>query len=85
MTLLSIFALLLSRLSQQTDIVIGSPIANHIHSQIESLIGFFVNTLVLRIDLTNNPGTIVDLFQAQVEKTPENIAVVFEEQQLTYQ
>jgi amino acid adenylation domain-containing protein len=29
--------------------------------------------------------TIIDLFEQQVEKTPENIAVVFEEQQLTYQ
>ncbi|MCI5131583.1 MAG: amino acid adenylation domain-containing protein, partial [Candidatus Electrothrix sp. EH2] len=28
--------------------------------------------------------TIVDLFEEQVEKTPENIAVVFEEQELTY-
>jgi amino acid adenylation domain-containing protein len=28
--------------------------------------------------------TIVDLFQEQVEKTPANIAVVFEEQQLSY-
>ncbi|NJO16203.1 MAG: non-ribosomal peptide synthase/polyketide synthase [Thioploca sp.] len=29
--------------------------------------------------------TIVDLFEQQVAKTPENIAVVFEDQQLTYQ
>jgi amino acid adenylation domain-containing protein len=29
-------------------------------------------------------GKIVDLFQAQVEKTPDNIAVVFENQQLSY-
>ncbi|MCP5005240.1 MAG: amino acid adenylation domain-containing protein [Planctomycetes bacterium] len=29
--------------------------------------------------------TIIDLFQAQVEKTPDNIAVVFEEQVLSYQ
>ena len=28
--------------------------------------------------------TIVDLFEEQVEKTPDNIAVVFEEQKLTY-
>jgi len=28
--------------------------------------------------------TIVDLFEQQVEKTPDNIAVVFEEQQLSY-
>jgi amino acid adenylation domain-containing protein len=29
--------------------------------------------------------TIIDLFEQQVNKTPDNIAVVFEEQQLTYQ
>src|SRR5688500_4752489 len=28
--------------------------------------------------------TIVDLFEQQVERTPNNIAVVFEEEQLTY-
>ena len=55
MTLWSAFATLLSRYSGQSDIVIGSPIANRTHSQTESLIGFFVNTLVLRLDLTDNP------------------------------
>jgi amino acid adenylation domain-containing protein len=29
--------------------------------------------------------SIIDLFQAQVEKTPDNIAVIFEEQSVTYQ
>jgi amino acid adenylation domain-containing protein len=55
MTLLASFATLLSRYSGQSDIVIGSPIANRTHSQIESLIGFFVNTLVLRMDLEGHP------------------------------
>ena len=55
MTLWSAFAILLSRYSGQTDIVIGSPIANRNHTQTESLIGFFVNTLVLRLDLSKNP------------------------------
>jgi amino acid adenylation domain-containing protein/thioester reductase-like protein len=55
MTLLSAFATLLSRYTGQTDIVIGSPIANRTHSQTESLIGFFVNTLVLRLNLVDNP------------------------------
>jgi amino acid adenylation domain-containing protein len=55
MTLLGAFVTLLSRYSDQEDIVVGSPIANRNRSEIESLIGFFVNTLVLRIDLSGNP------------------------------
>jgi amino acid adenylation domain-containing protein/non-ribosomal peptide synthase protein (TIGR01720 family) len=55
MTLLAAFASLLSRYSNQSDIVVGSPIANRNRSEIESLIGFFVNTLLLRIDLNGNP------------------------------
>jgi len=49
MTLLSVFAMLLSRYSGQDDIVIGSPIANRQDEQLEALIGFFVNSLVMRV------------------------------------
>jgi amino acid adenylation domain-containing protein len=55
MTLLTAFDLLLYRYTGQTDIVVGSPIANRNHPEIENLIGFFVNTLVLRSDLSGNP------------------------------
>ncbi len=48
MTLLSAYSVLLSRLSGQDDIVVGTPIANRTRVETESLIGFFVNTLVLR-------------------------------------
>jgi amino acid adenylation domain-containing protein len=65
MTLWSAFATLLSRYSGQTDIVIGSPIANRTHRQTESLIGFFVNTLVLRLDLSGNPTFDAVLQQAR--------------------
>jgi amino acid adenylation domain-containing protein len=56
MTLLAAFAVLLSRYSRQTDLVIGSPIAGRRNHEIESLLGFFVNTLALRIDLEGDPG-----------------------------
>jgi amino acid adenylation domain-containing protein len=56
MTLLAAFATLLYRYSSQSDIVIGSPIANRHRQEIESLIGFFVNTLALRINLDENPS-----------------------------
>jgi amino acid adenylation domain-containing protein len=51
MTLLATFNVLLSRYSGQTDLVVGSPIANRTHHQTEDLIGFFVNNLVLRTQL----------------------------------
>ncbi|MCP5153998.1 MAG: amino acid adenylation domain-containing protein, partial [Ectothiorhodospiraceae bacterium] len=55
MTLLAVFALLLQRYSGQDDLVIGSPIANRNHREVENLIGFFVNMLVLRIDVEGAP------------------------------
>jgi amino acid adenylation domain-containing protein len=53
MTLLAAFKVLLYRYTGQTDICVGSPIANRNRSEMESLIGFFVNTLVMRTDVSN--------------------------------
>ncbi|MBW8879701.1 MAG: non-ribosomal peptide synthetase, partial [Acidobacteria bacterium] len=55
MLLETAFVVLLSRYSQETDVVVGSPIAGRVHRDVEPLIGFFVNTLVLRSDLSANP------------------------------
>ncbi|QLE39947.1 amino acid adenylation domain-containing protein [Nostoc sp. C052] len=56
MTLLAAYNILLYRYTGQSDILVGSPIANRDRSEIEGLIGFFVNTLVMRTDLTENPS-----------------------------
>ncbi len=48
MALLSAFQVLLYRYSRQTDICVGTPIANRTRGELEGLIGFFANTLVLR-------------------------------------
>ncbi len=56
MTLLAAFKILLYRYTGQTDILVGSPIANRNRTEIENLIGFFVNTLVLRSNLAGNPS-----------------------------
>ena len=55
MTLLTAFAALIARYSGQSDLAVGTPIANRTHRELEGLIGFFVNTLVLRCDLSGNP------------------------------
>lgn len=48
MVLLAAFKVLLARYSGQSDIAVGTPIANRTRPELEGLIGFFVNTLVLR-------------------------------------
>jgi amino acid adenylation domain-containing protein len=65
MTLLAAFGVVLSRYSGQTDIVIGSAIANRNRREIEGLIGFFVNTLALRLDLSEKPSFATFLKQVQ--------------------
>ncbi|HSK81334.1 MAG TPA: condensation domain-containing protein, partial [Thermoanaerobaculia bacterium] len=55
MTLLAAFQALLSRIAGQTDVLVGTPIANRGRSEIEGIIGFFVNTLVMRTDLSGDP------------------------------
>lgn len=49
MVLLAGWALLLSRLSGQDDIVVGTPIANRTRRELEPMLGFFANTLALRV------------------------------------
>jgi amino acid adenylation domain-containing protein/FkbH-like protein/thioester reductase-like protein len=49
MTLCTAWATLLSRLSNQDDVVIGMPVANRQRTELEGLIGYFVNTLAVRM------------------------------------
>lgn len=43
--------MLLSKYTGQTDLLIGTPVVNREHPQLNNLIGLFVNSLVLRIQL----------------------------------
>src|SRR4029077_5567294 len=58
MTLFATLNVLLSRISGQTDIVIGSTIAGRNRTEIDGLIGFFINALPLRTDLSSNPSFV---------------------------
>ena len=62
MTLLAGFEVLLYRYTGQTDISVGSAIANRSRQELESLIGFFVNTLVLRTEFTEG-SSVAELLQ----------------------
>ncbi|MCP5046407.1 MAG: amino acid adenylation domain-containing protein, partial [bacterium] len=52
MMLLALTSLLMSKLSGQEDLVIGTPVAGRRHADLEKIIGMFVNTLPIR----NYPG-----------------------------
>jgi amino acid adenylation domain-containing protein len=48
MVLLSVYNILLGKLSNKEDVVIGAPVAGRQHADFEHMIGMFVNTLALR-------------------------------------
>jgi len=56
MTLLAALTAMFHHYSGQTDVVVGTAVANRNQVQAENLIGLFVNLLALRTDLSGNPG-----------------------------
>ncbi len=73
MAMLACFNVVLSRYCGQTDIVVGSPVANRTRVESESLIGTLVNTLVMRSDLSGDP-TFVELLARVKDTTLEAFA-----------
>jgi amino acid adenylation domain-containing protein len=55
MTLFATFTILLSRITGQEDIIVGSTIAGRSRAETEGLIGFFINALPLRLDVSGDP------------------------------
>ncbi|UVL75985.1 amino acid adenylation domain-containing protein [Pseudomonas putida] len=49
------WAVLLSRLAGQDEVVIGTPVANRQQAEVDGLIGMFVNALALRMDVSGAP------------------------------
>jgi len=81
MVIMSAWAMLLSRLSGQNDVVIGSPVANRTRAEIEGLIGMFVNTLALRIDTSGEPSgeTLLARVKAQTLNAQAHQDLPFEQ------
>jgi len=53
--LLTVFMLLLQQRTQQTDLLVGVPVANRHQAEFESVIGFVANAVVIRTDLSGCP------------------------------
>ncbi|HEU4653813.1 MAG TPA: amino acid adenylation domain-containing protein, partial [Steroidobacteraceae bacterium] len=80
MVLLAAFQALLYRLTGQSDVLVGSPIAGRTHRQTEELIGFFVNTLVLRTQLRADES-----FQSLLQRVKEVTLGAYAHQDLPFE
>ncbi|HKH45252.1 MAG TPA: amino acid adenylation domain-containing protein, partial [Thermoanaerobaculia bacterium] len=56
MALLASFAAFLSRISDQEDLVLGTPVSRRGRAELEPLIGFLVDTLAVRISCAGEPA-----------------------------
>ncbi|PHM30296.1 non-ribosomal peptide synthetase [Xenorhabdus innexi] len=74
------FAVLLSRYSNEKDILVGTAIAGRQHPDIEPLIGFFVNSLVIRTDLSGQPT-----FSELLKQNSRTILDAYEHQDLPFE
>ncbi|MGE5398815.1 MAG: amino acid adenylation domain-containing protein [Ignavibacteriales bacterium] len=74
-TTLALLNVLLSKYTKQNDIVIGTPIANRDHKDIQDQIGFFLNTLALR-----NRVSTEDNFRSFLTKVKNNTLSAFDHQ-----
>ncbi len=80
MLMMALFNALLFRYTGQTDICIGSPIANRNREETENLIGFFVNTLVFRTRFAASWG-----FRQLLQKVKEVSLGAFTNQDLPFE
>ncbi|HEV2735999.1 MAG TPA: amino acid adenylation domain-containing protein, partial [Longimicrobiaceae bacterium] len=55
MVLLAAYKVFLARYSGETDVVVGTPVANRGQAGTDGVVGFFANTLALRTDLSGGP------------------------------
>jgi acyl carrier protein len=80
MTLLTAFQSLLSCLTNERDLVVGSPVAGRNRPECEPLIGYFVNTLVLRANLSGDPS-----FRESLRRTRETALGAFANQDVPFE
>jgi len=80
MAVLFLYGTLLSRYSGQPQLLVGTPIAGRLRSEVEGLIGFFVNTLVLPVDLAGRPTV-----REALGRVVQTVVQAFEHQEVPFE
>ena len=79
-TMLSVFYVLLSRYTAQEDIIVGTPIARRVRTDVEKLIGVLINNLALRTDLS---GSIS--FRELLKRVRRSVLDAFAHQEIPFE
>ena len=77
---LGFYKILLKKLSNSEDIVVGTPTAGRHHSDLEDVVGMFVNTLALRNEVKSNTT-----FSSFLENLQSNTLAAFDHQLYPYE
>ncbi|GAB1539814.1 hypothetical protein NUACC21_24810 [Scytonema sp. NUACC21] len=80
MVLLAVFKTLLYRYTGQTDLLVGTPVANRTRTETENLIGCFLNTLVLRTKLSHELS-----FRELLARVKETTLEAYDHQELPFE
>ncbi len=80
MVLLAAYNILLSKYSNQEDIVVGSPVAGRSHSDLENIIGMFVNALPMRNHVQSDKS-----FMEFIASVRENSLKAYENQDYQFE
>src|SRR5207247_1230402 len=80
MTMLAGFKTLLCRQAGESDVVVGTDIANRSRAETEGLIGFFINLLVLRTDLSGDPT-----FREVIRRVRETALGAYRHQEMPFE
>lgn len=79
-TMITVFSVLLHKLSGMEDFVVGTVIANRQRQELEPLVGFLVNPLALRVQV--EPG---DTFAGLLERMRRKALAAFEHQEVPFE
>jgi amino acid adenylation domain-containing protein len=80
MVLLSLYTILLSKITGMEDIIVGSPLSGRLHNDLQPLIGMFLNTLVLR-----NYPTEERTYSEYLSNVKHHILEAFENQEYQFE
>jgi len=80
MVLIAMYSIFLAKITNQEDILVGTPIAGRRHPDVQQITGMFVNTLVIRSQPTKNKS-----FPGFLSQVKEYVLGAFENQEYQFE